>query len=341
MPTRSINKILLMTKPISEEVSYRAVETADMPSRIGTMPIYDGQNLLGYIPILEHKWIVAPANTAPGIDNFEEGINSIQIVIDPVPHVDGYQYRIGSGDPVDIGSRKTFTITGLDEQTEYTISVRGYNSAGFTNYSAGTPITTLEDAVPDVFVIDDDTSFATYSVLDLVYVGDSPFSLLEYRIGTVTEVYGPIIETNISNDDPLQFTITGLDPDEDYFIQVRGTNGNNIGPWSEEYELNTFPIPGTFTFDTTTPAATTALVELIYGGDTDPFDSIEYRFATEIEENVFDYGDPIDTGWTDGNLEFTISELTPETEYFIQVRAVLGTDAGEWSVIEDFTTTSV
>src|SRR5436190_5172770 len=59
--------------------------------------------------------------------------------------VDGYEYRIDGGSPVDVGDALEATVDGLDPETEYLLEVRAYFDGSFSAWVAADPVTTLSD----------------------------------------------------------------------------------------------------------------------------------------------------------------------------------------------------
>lgn len=141
----------------------------------------------------------------------------------------------------------------------------------------------------------------------------------EYQLdgGAITSATSPI-------------SLTGLTGDTSYTIKVRAINASGSGDWfSESFTTEAATVTpvvpqGTVTVGTVIPTRTTVEVNFTYS-DTDT-SGYKYRLNS---------GSPVDIGTTN---PFTISGLTADTNYSIEVLAYNATGDGSYSVASNFTT---
>ena len=169
---------------------------------------------------------------------------------------------------------------------------------------------------------------------------------LQWRSTTDTE-WTPV--TGIANSE-TSYTITGLQPETTYEVQVRALFATTAGAWSEPIEVSTTAPPPS---PEPPPAADGARISWPTAGSnsTVTASSITVRWtapATDATITGYElqWRSTTDTEWTpvtgiaNSDTSHTISGLQPETTYEIQVRAVFATTAGAWSESITVSTTS-
>jgi len=119
-----------------------------------------------------------------------------------------------------------------------------------------------------------------------------------------------------NNGTDTSYTHSGLQPDTSHTYRIRVRNAGGIGAWSERYEIDTLPVPPpTPAITGTTPVQTTMQVK---------WDAVARaeRYEIEVDGNVLDAG----TG-----VSYTVTGLTPVTDYTLRIRAKNAGGASAWS----------
>ena len=131
---------------------------------------------------------------------------------------------------------------------------------------------------------------------------------------------------------PLQYTASGLTVGEQYDVQVRAVTAEGDSPWSGTTTVT--PITAAApTIESITPGNGTLTV--IWAAPTNAglgtIDSYDLRYTRSSSPTSWTV---VDSPWTSGNLEYTISPDPPMSNgvsYDVQVRAVVGTTEHPWS----------
>jgi hypothetical protein len=232
----------------------------------------------------------------------------------------GYEYRVNIGDPVDIGTENPFTIENLSHNTTYSIQIRGYDDVGFGPWSDAIEVTTEE---PDITEPTSAPSIANITVTkdsaDVSYGGVSGATSYEYTID------GGDIVVNIGTENP--FTITSLQADTSYGLQMRARNEVGPGPWSSVETFLTL-------VDAPTDAPSITDIDIHLGSVDVTYTLVDG--ATSYEFELAEIGGGSILFQTTDN-PVTISDLKDGTDYFIRVRAVTSGGEGPWSDSSVFT----
>tara|TARA_R110001583_G_scaffold109400_1_gene258094 strand:+ start:5382 stop:6458 length:1077 start_codon:yes stop_codon:yes gene_type:complete len=229
----------------------------------------------------------------------------------------GYKYRLNSGTPIDINSTNPFTIPNLTAGTQYTVEVVAYNATGDGNYSALTSFTTEAEPVSPIGTI----TFGSISVTEST--ASVPFSYnaadetgYEYQLGS-----GAIISAT----SPI--SLSGLTDGTLYAIKVRAINATGSGDWySDNFTTETaqsIPV-GTVTIGAIAVTQTSAQVNFTYSNT----DATGYKYR-------LNNGLAIDINNTN---PFTITGLTSDTSYTVEVLAYNAVGDGSYSAASSFTT---
>ena len=137
------------------------------------------------------------------------------------------------------------------------------------------------------------------------------------------------------------YTITGLQPQTTYEVQVRALFATTVGAWSEPITVSTTAPPerppasdgpriseptagsNSITVTWTAPATDEAITGY----------ELNWRISTDTDWTVV-------TGISGTETSYTITGLQPQTTYETRVRAVLATTAGAWSESISLSTTA-
>ena len=229
-------------------------------------------------------------------------------------NVINYEYRIDP-DPTGVSSGWTlwqtfdndsYTVTGLTNGTTYSFQVRANNSQGDGPDSDRVEATPSGPLAAPELRADGQSAAGTEVRLYWPNPGDSSIETYQIRQKKGDEAYsvwaaiGFPNTVDISSDDPIEYTVTGLDSDGTaYTFQVRAINGDGIGA------IGT--ITATPTASETAPAqiinlqATVSGVTNGSGGNvrftwTDPddasIDKYQYRYSTTSSlDGFFEWAD--------------------------------------------------
>jgi len=195
---------------------------------------------------------------------------------------------------------KQITVKGLASNQTYTFKAMARNAQQVeTVYSSAVKGTTL--AEPPSLTLEEEQQ------------------AIEVSWGTVSGATRYDLEVDgvvRNNGTDTSYTHSGLQPDTGHTYRIRVRNAGGIGPWSERYEIDTLPVPPpTPTIMGTTAKQTT--MQVIW----DAVARAE-RYEIEVEGNVLDAG----TG-----VSYTVTGLTPVTDYTLRIRAKNAGGASAWS----------
>ena len=235
-----------------------------------------------------------------------------------------YDVRIDGGAWVDAGLDLTHTFSGLVGSTAYTVEVAEVNSAGrgpatsLTDSTSAPPILYTVPGAPTNLRLVSKTA-TTFRVAIDAPADDGGDTILRYDYRLNNAAW------TIRADAATEFDITGLVPDTEYVIFVRGVNGVGPGAASGSITETTNPPP------IVVPSAPTSLS--LTATETE----ITATWQAAVNnggEAPIRYDVRIDGGaWVDAGLDLThtFSSLSPETEYTLDVAEV--NSAGRGAII--------
>ena len=267
----------------------------------------------------------APANAGPAIDDYD------------------VRYRAGTtGDWSDgnhTGAATTATLSGLSENTSYQVQVRATNDEGTGDWSDSGSGTTDANAAPAF------SSSATFDAAEnqtaagtvLATDGDTGDDITGYAItGGADQTFFSIGATSgaLTFDDAPNFEdAKDSDTNNDYVVEVQATSGAGT---REKTATQTITVtvtdvsgeaPGKPAAPTVAAASVTSLTvtwtkPTNAGPAIDDYD-VQYRAGTS--------GDWSDGGHTGAATTATLSSLSENTSYQVQVRATNDEGTGDWS----------
>lgn len=145
-----------------------------------------------------------------------------------------YEYRYAAGTTVPDAttwtpSGLTPTIENLQASTQYTIEARAVNAIGEGPIASATVTTLAPATVPDAVTISEVlTTFSTFMVQFVPGAANrSPITRFEYRYG---ETIAPTAQWTALAADATEFTVSGLNPETDYDVELRAVNAVGAGP---------------------------------------------------------------------------------------------------------------
>ncbi len=259
------------------------------------------------------------------------------------------------GDPPET----TYTITSLNNGTTYRVRVRAVNDVGgagqglgpWSSSATGTP--SLRPEAPDAPNINPgDRKFS----LSWSEPGSNGLAITQYIVGyracTATDsdtavktcatnpTWGNWAERTYAASSTAA-TITGLTNGTKYEARVRARNANGLGPWSPVVGTTPLAAPSTPTGLTLEPSHMQLVVSWnepeSHGSTIDNYE-VEYRDCTATRKDCT--SSPqwnqqwMSTTVAAGTTSTTISSLTNDTAYQVQVRARSGTGNSGWTPIK-------
>ena len=244
-------------------------------------------------------------------------------------------YRLDMQACTEVASSKHVDITGLDPSTDYDLRV--YSNSACTNEIAGTSFrtrasndsTSLPALVPaapaaPTFGAATQTSLVVNWVAPANTGPDISDYDLRYRVGNSGSF------TNAGYDGTAtSHTITGLTAGTSYQVQVRAKNENGNGSWSAPGTAATSgaPVPAAPAAPTFGAATQTSLVVNWVAPTNDGPDISDY----DLRYRVGNSGSFTNAGYDGTATGHTITGLTADTSYQVQVRAKNGNGNGPWS----------
>ena len=211
----------------------------------------------------------------------------------------------------------------------WSVTVYGHGlTPGLLTVSAATPgAGSLDVAWTAPAAVDGETLSAVTSY-DLRYTHADATDKSESRWTTVN---------SLSASGTLQHKLDNLDALTEYQIQVRAHNDASPGPWSAVFKATTFDHPPSVPRNISIVPGNAALAiswqePSSSGGTATSYD------VRHIESDATDKDDP--NSWTDhidawedgdGDLLFSIPNLTNDEQYDVQVRGVNDGGTGDWS----------
>ena len=283
--------------------------------------------------------------SAPAIPTLTPAINSL--IVEWVPPsssgshpITNYdiQHRQGTSgdftlvDPAWSSGLLTYTIENLTGGQSYQAQVRGVSQAGNGSWSTIATTTTLSTSVPgrpDAPTLADGANQFTVTWDPPDDDGGADISAydIRYRLGSG----GWMTLNDAWTSGARTYTITSLSPGRTYQVQVRAVNSIGNGSWSESTE-ETLPteIPGAPTITTATPGDT--IVSLMWNAPSDVggADITSYDIRHRIGSGNYT---EIDSA-TMSLRSYTVMNLSNDSTYDFQVRAVNSAGEGPWSSVQ-------
>ena len=275
--------------------------------------------------------VVPPPSQSPGIPGTPTltGRTSSSLTLATAPGgggaATGYRWRISTNstvsdsDPVHTSNGPTITISGLDPNTDYWIDVRAENAAGDSNYSGDFQTSTLDTALtpPGIPSIPMLVSAGMTSLnLEATPGSGGGATLYRWRIST---------NNNVTDSDPMLtssgpiINITGLQVDTNYWVDVRAENSAGNSGYSGNLSTATLGAiltpPGVPSTPRLVSAATTSLnLEATPSGSGGG--ATLYRWRVSLNSTVSN----ADAMYTSSGPTISITGLTPDTNYWVDVR---------------------
>ena len=133
--------------------------------------------------------------------------------------------------------------------------------------------------------------------------------------------------TGISSTE-TSYTITGLQPQTTYEVQVRALSATTVGAWSEPITISTMAPPAPEVPRLSESAAGSNSISVTWTApvtdETITGYELNWRSSAEVEWTK-------KTGISSTETSYTIDELQPQTTYEVRVRALFAATAGAWS----------
>ena len=263
--------------------------------------------------------------------------------------VDGYEveYRVCPTSPTcgswtehsHSGTDTTTTITGLPNGTEHEVRVQATSSKGVSGWSQSKTATPAQ--LPSFERAPTLTPSDRQIVVQWNEPADSGSAIRDYDVqyractatpkdcsASETEAWGSWRTRSHSGTGQVS-TITGLTNGTAYEVQVRASNSNGGGPWSEAAQTTPVSVPAKPSTPTLEAGHEKLVVTWTAPSDNgSPITSYDVEYCTGTCANDSDWTDAGDQG-TDTRHEIT--GLTNDTPYKVRVRAVSDLGDGPWS----------
>ena len=138
-------------------------------------------------------------------------------------------------------------------------------------------------------------------------------------------------ETNLINVTEIPYTMTGLSANTAYTVKVRAVNGEETSRWAGPISFTTKANPAPSFLDTDLIGPYTAEIEWWDNGDAE-----SWQICLNGDETNLISVTPTDpSGFTQ---YYTLTNLTPQTDYVVKVRGVIPGETCPWSDDLQFTT---
>ena len=219
------------------------------------------------------------------------------------------------------GNNFSGTITGLTNDTQYTVQVRCRNTAVWSDASdeeTGTPYGDTVPVKPTLTLTGGDTqiSLATSTTDD----GGASITSWEYQYKAGTDSYGSWTTISGETGNSAADTITGLVNGTEYTFKTRCTNSEGTSPESDEQSAtpaSSVTIPNKPTLEAEGYNTTVDLAAEVASNGGASITEWQYRYKT-----TNDYGNwTTISGETGDSMEAEVTGLTNGTTYGFQVRA--------------------
>ncbi|MBR4269705.1 MAG: fibronectin type III domain-containing protein [Prevotella sp.] len=189
-----------------------------------------------------------------------------------------------------------YTMSNLISETSYEVQLQAVTTEGVSRWSSSQSFETLEGIKsPTDLAIDNVT--ASGAVASWTGSDEAQSYNLRYRAKDDSQAEWTVINGITAG----TYTLTELEPETSYEVQVQATDGEVISPWSSKKAFTTlelFAKPTGLTAESVN--ATNAL--LAWTGSADA-QSYNLRYSNVILSENFD-GSSISTGWTSGGDSF-------------------------------------
>ena len=147
-----------------------------------------------------------------------------------------------------------------------------------------------------------------------------------------------MVRSAVATSDASPFTLTGLETDVQYDLQVRAVNSAGAGPWSDTFiSIKPDAVPAAPA--STSVSAGHVRLHVTWGRPNTGSAVVEAYDVRSIRSDATDRADirwdVVDPAWSsgDGALRYTIGSLTNGVSYDVQVRATNATGDGPWSAL--------
>ena len=236
-----------------------------------------------------------------------------------------------------------YTISGLTGNVQYDVEVRAVNASGDGLWSAtgaGTPTTdkapTIDSVTPGdrsitvEWTAPTNATLGTITSYDLRHIRSDAPDKADARWTVISSIW---------TSGSLEYTLNptpGLVNGASYDVQVRAVVGTDQQPWSGVRSATPRTTPGAPAIDAVTPGDGSLTVEWSPPQSDGGADITSYdvrRIRSDAADKSDDQWTVVDDAWSfaSGALEYTVSGLTTDVQYDVQVRAANDAGDGLWS----------
>ena len=233
------------------------------------------------------------------------------------------EFRLGTASHLGEGSSGTWSIRVTDEVTDTAGTLKSWRLKVY-GHKSGTEVPVIASVTPQ-----DAKLLVGWTALEDVEVTAYDLRHIDSSATDKADVNWTVIDDAVtSGAGSLTYTISGLTNGTSYDVQVRAVRSSGGGAWSDTVFGTPTGGAAAVPIITAVRSEDTAL-NFSWSAPTSPpptttaYD-VRYKPTSSNSWTV------VDDAWTEGALEYTISGLTNDAAYDVQVRHV-GTSDGTWS----------
>jgi len=138
-------------------------------------------------------------------------------------------------------SDKSYSLTGLENNTTYFWQVKAVNVAGESDFSSPWEFTTIM-AIPEMPVLAEPADGSGNNPVNVDLIWNSVVDAESYslRVSKYSDFYNLLID--LSNLPDTSYSLTGLENNTTYFWRVRSANIAGNGDFSKTWDFTTIPL---------------------------------------------------------------------------------------------------
>ena len=229
----------------------------------------------------------------------------------------GFTSFVGGFNNLDVGNVTTYNVSGLSAETDYYFRLRAYNTGGTSGNSNVITITTLPNppAAPNATAASNISQTTFDANWGASADADSYYLDVATDNGFTSFVSG---YDNLDVGNVTTYSVSGLNPDTDYYYRVRAYNTGGSSANSNVISVTTLQSnPGA---PVATPA--TNITQTSFDANWDAVGgATSYRLDVATDNGFTSFVSGYDNLNVGNVTTYPVSGLTPDTEYFYRLRA--------------------
>ena len=228
------------------------------------------------------------------------------------------------------GTTTSVTISGLTKYTKYEIQIRTLTANGNSAWSTSVSTRTLGDIPAPSSLTASDRTTTGFKVSWTAPTTTETITSYDVRYRTVG-ILGSFVSANTTD---TKMTLSGLTPNTSYEVQVRAKSANQSSPWTvSPNSLSVSTLAETVLTELGTPSDVTTSNRTTTGFDvswTAPTTTLTIT-GYDVQYRVTTVAAFTDAGHTGTDTSISLTGLTSNTAYAVQVRAKSANGNGAWS----------